>query len=455
MIWRSTIGRFAALVFGLQVVTVSVLLVGLGVVLRDQSARQVQATAETIRDDLLATRAQGGEGALRRAIDLRTARAAGDDAVVLLVDPAGRRIAGNLIAWPAGLVAGAGYATLDVTRRGLAEPEAVRARATVLPDGGRLLTGVRVEGQRQLLALVERGSLIALVLGLAMAALAAWLAARMIVARLQTTIATLDAVQAGDLARRVPADATGDAFARLGADVNRTLDRVSALVQELQLATDSLAHDLKSPLTRMRVALEQAMAEARSPATQDALDRALAESERLMAIVQTALSISRAEAGIGRDGFVPTDLGEMLETVAEIYAPLAEEQGRPILATAPPGIVLPVHRQLLGQAIGNLVDNAMRYGAGEIALGLSTGAGGIAVTVADRGPGIPAERRADALRRFVRLDAARGGSGAGLGLALVQAVAHLHGGEVTLSDAAPGLVVTLTLRPPDGAGGAA
>jgi signal transduction histidine kinase len=322
-----------------------------------------------------------------------------------------------------------------------------RLRAAALPPLTSVssVTGVRVESQRQLLAMMERASLFAVLLGLLLAALAAWLAARLIVARLQTTIATLDAVQAGDLASRVPDDRTGDAFDTLGSDINRTLDRLAALIGELQIATDSLAHDLKSPLTRMRVSLEQAMAQVREPSAQESIERALAESERLMAIVHTALSISRAEAGIGRENVAAVDLGEMTETIAEIYAPLIEEHQRSLTVVAAPAIVEPVDRQLLGQAIGSLIDNAVRYGDGAIQPRLAAEAGGFTLSVQDAGAGIPTELRAEALRRFARLDAARSGPGAGLGLSLVQAVAHLHGGTVELRDAGPGLIVAMHL----------
>jgi signal transduction histidine kinase len=167
-----------------------------------------------------------------------------------------------------------------------------------------------------------------------------------------------------------------------------------------------------------------------------------------MAIVETALSITRAEAGMGRESLADADLSELLETVAEIYAPMVEDQGRAIVVVAPAALHMRVHRQLLDQALGNLVDNTLKYGAGTITLSLVPEADGAAVVVADEGPGIAPERREQALRRFTRLDEARGGWGAGLGLSLVQAVAHLHGGTVDLRDAAPGLAVRIRLVEP-------
>lgn len=445
MIWRSTTFRFAALVFLLQIATAVVLLAGLGAILRAQTANSAVDTIETMRDDLLATYGQGGVPALARAIDLRTDRSVTHDAVLLLVDPSGRRAAGNLTDWPPSVTQDGGYAELDLYRMDGVKSEAMVVRATVLPGGERLLTGIVVEGDRQILDLLGRASLLVLALSLVFAALAAWLAARLIVRRLDGTITTLIAVREGALARRVPPDASNDAFAILGAEVNRTLDRVATLIGELKIATDSLAHDLKSPLTRLHVALESAEHAIREPAAQDAIDRAMLEAEQLMALVETALSISRAEAGIGRESFVSVDLADMLETIAEIYAPLVEDNGREIIVDASGAHHWLVHRQLMGQAIGNLIDNAIKYGDGTITLSLSVRSGVPIVSVSDQGGGVPADRRDEAMRRFGRLDAARGGSGAGLGLSLVEAVAHLHGGAVELGDAKPGLIVDVKL----------
>ncbi|MBX3593197.1 MAG: HAMP domain-containing histidine kinase [Sphingomonas sp.] len=411
-------------------------------VLRAQSIANAEASAEIIRDDLRATFAQGGVRALSHAIDLRTERASGR-AMMLLIDSTGRPIAGNLAAMPAGVSTDSDYRQLDVRRVGRPLPEAALLRLTRLPGGGRLISGVAYEGERLLLGRLERVSLAAMVLGLVFAAIAAALAARLIGARLRSTVTTLHDVRAGDLARRVPEDRSGDAFAMLGGEVNRTLDRIAALVGELKIATDGLAHDLKSPLTRMRVALERAAREITEPDAQDAMQRALEEGDRLMAIVETALSISRAEAGVGRDSFAVTRIDTLLETLGEIYAPLVEEGGRELMVDAQPGVTRAVHRQLLGQAVGNLIENAVKYGRGAIVLTLAEHADGIALSVRDHGPGIAEGQRAEALRRFGRLDAARQGSGAGLGLSLVQAVAHLHDGSVELGDAGPGLVVTL------------
>ncbi|NIJ21529.1 signal transduction histidine kinase [Sphingomonas naasensis] len=446
MTWRSTTFRFAALVFLCQIVAAAVLLAAVGAVLRGRSDQAAAATAETIRANLLASYARGGAPALAREIEARQTAGVTRNGVMLLVDGAGRALAGNLGGWPPSVPATSGYIEVQLYRIGHAAPETMLVRTTRLAGGEGLLTGIGVESERQLLDLLGETSALALALALIMAALAAWLAARLIVARLDGTIATLQAVRAGDLTRRVPDDRSGDAFGMLGDEVNHTLDRVTALIAELKIATDGLAHDLKSPLTRLRLALEQVMREVREPGAQEAAARALAEGERLLALVETALSISRAEGGIGRESFAETDLVELLATIAELYAPLVEDQGRAIVVAAPAHACWKVHRQLLAQAVGNLIDNAVHYGAGTITLRLTADREAVRIAVRDAGPGIAPALRGEALRRFGRLDVARGGSGAGLGLSLVQAVAHLHGGTIALDDAAPGLIVTIELR---------
>lgn len=445
---RSTTFRLAVLVFLLQIVSGAVLLVGLGALIRQQSHAEAVDIAETLRDDLLAiTPPTARRTVLTRAIDERLARRAPRGIVLALLDARGQVLAGNLAAAPLPRPRGVQPRTMDVVRRGHLQAEATLIVPTPVGSGDLLLAGAVVESDRQFLAIVERASLAALAMAVVLAAIAAVLAARQIAARLQSTIVTLGGVGEGDLSRRVPPDTSGDAFAILGGEVNAALDRVAALNSELKIATDLLAHDLKSPLTRLDAALDRAEALSADAGAVDAIAKAKAESGRVLAMVDTALSISRAEAGLGRESFRAVDLVQMLETIGEIYEPVLEEEGRELSLVAPDALVLPVHRQLLNQAIGNLIDNTIKYGAGPITLAITASPRTVSLSVSDQGPGIAPALRDKALSRFGRLDEARGGWGAGLGLALVQAVAHLHGGEVRLGEGADGkgLCVTLDL----------
>lgn len=449
MISRSTTFRFAALVFFLQVVAAAILLFGVGALLRSQSRTDAVDLAEASRADLLTAHARGGTSALAEEITARMNRPAERSAVLCLADSQGRALAGNLSRVPLGLAESRSYTLMHLIPIGQEAPEAMFVRLTALPGGGRLVTGTVVESERQLFAQLERATLVAVGLSILFAGFAAFASTRLILNRLQATIKTLDCVREGDLARRVPGDGTSDAFALLADQVNRTLDRVEALNAQLKLATDALAHDLKSPLTRLQFALDNLSRIVDEPGAQSAVDQAISESGRLLAIVDTSLSITRAEAGLGKESFRPVDLSGLLANLVDIYAPMIEDDGRAIVLNAPSTVTMPVHRQLIEQAVGNLVDNAIKYGAGAITVTLFVRDDGAAIQVTDEGPGIPEQQRAKALARFSRLDQARRGGGAGLGLSLVQAVAHLHGGSLELNECSPGLGATLILASPN------
>ena len=251
---------------------------------------------------------------------------------------------------------------------------------------------------------------------------------------------------AGALDRRVATRGTGDEFDQLAGTLNAMLDRIEALVSDLRMVTDSLAHDLRSPLGRLVRELEAAADETAPPdARQARTERALREAEGLLATATALFDITRIEAGIGAEQFAPVDLGRLAADVAELYEAAAEERGLCLAASAAPGLVVQGHVQLLALALSNLVDNALGHApqGSEITIAARRDGGAPALVVADRGPGIAEADRHRALGRFVRLDPSRGGPGAGLGLALVAAVARLHGAAVVLGDNAPGLVATL------------
>jgi signal transduction histidine kinase len=255
-------------------------------------------------------------------------------------------------------------------------------------------------------------------------------------------------ISARDLSQRVPLSGAGDSFDRLGQQINAMLDRISTLMEELRLLTDSLAHDLRSPVSRLRSAAHAA-AEATDPQEQEELlDSVVRNADALIRILTTVLEISRSEALTGRNQFAWFDVGELASELAEMYDPLADERGASLRVDRPNRAVpLFGHRQLLAQALSNLVENAIRYGSsgGEIDVRVRPGERQIRVEVADRGPGIPRERRDEALRRFGRLDSSRSDEGAGLGLALARSIAHLHEGELALDDNQPGLLTILRL----------
>jgi signal transduction histidine kinase len=233
------------------------------------------------------------------------------------------------------------------------------------------------------------------------------------------------------------------------------LARIEALVEELRLVTDALAHDLRSPLTRIRASVEKAMVQPSEETQRQALDAVALEIGGMLRMITGTLEVSRAEAGMGRENFTAFDLGALTRDLCEMYHPLAEEAGVSIVVERPRDIAFFGNRELIGQAASNLIDNALKYGSsGEsIRIGVDESDTWIMFWVADRGAGIPADRREEAMRKYRRLDEARATDGSGLGLALVRAVARLHGGDLVLEDNDPGLRVILRFpRPTEPAG---
>jgi signal transduction histidine kinase len=444
---RSTTTRFVLLVFVIQIVVTGAVLLFVQQTRTTAIAAEQQALVSELRDEMLADYESGGRTRLVKRIRRQLDAVGSDIAVLLLADKAGRPIAGNLDAWPAVLPPAAAWRTIDLYRSGGDRPEHMGVVATRLDDGSRLLTGNVLDAHVRMSQITEQAMLIALLLSIPLALLVALTLSRIISRRIGRIAQTAAAVGDGNFAQRVPLDASGDAFDTLGAVLNAMLDRTEMLVSELRVVTDSLAHDLRSPITRLKSVLERAIVETRDPAALAALETVSGEAETLLSMLSTALSISRAEAGIGREMLAETDIGALLTDIAEIYGPLVEDQGAEIAVSAPDGLIFAVHRPLVSQALGNLIENALKYAHGgtRISIEASTGAGALTLTVADDGPGIPPEQHETALRRFGRLDEARRLSGSGLGLSLVAAVARLHGGRVVLEDNAPGLRVVMTL----------
>ncbi|HEY6662918.1 MAG TPA: ATP-binding protein [Sphingomicrobium sp.] len=300
----------------------------------------------------------------------------------------------------------------------------------------------------QLLDALEDSLPIAVALAVLLGLACGGIVARYVGGRVRSIATVADRVTAGDFAQRVRPSQSRDAFDRLGEQLNEMLDRIGSLMGELRMVTDSLAHDLRSPVSRLRSAAHSA-AETSDPAERDRqLTSVVRQADSLMRILTTVLEISRSEALTSRSQFSAFDVGELSAELSEMYEPVAEEAGAALLFQRPDRpIELFGHRQLIAQAVSNLVENAVRYGASGEAIEVTVGSDGrlMSIAVADHGPGIPADRRAEAVRRFGRLDSSRSQEGAGLGLALVRAIAHLHGGELVLEDNRPGLVAVLQL----------
>lgn len=387
---------------------------------------------------------------LIRVIEQRSGVAQND--VYLLTDPQLRRLAGNLSTWPPNATDGGLIRlTLRKQKNGTIGDYEIKARTFRLPGDYRLLVGRDTEDKTQFQRMVVEtlgwSLAVALVLGLA----GGVVLSRRVLERVDQVTRTTRRIMAGDWRQRIVKDGSGDEFDRLAASFNMLLARIERLMTGMQLATDSLAHDLRSPLTRLRGRIELALRHPPdSERDRDALADALAQSETAIATFDSLLKIAQAEAGMARDGFQPVDLAAVAGDAFDLYEPLADERGLSMAIEVEGEATVSGHPQWLAQAVGNIVDNAVKHtpAGGRIVISVRSLDHAVDLTVADTGPGIPAADRERVLERFVRLESCRGTPGAGLGLSLVAAVAHLHDAELVLGDNEPGLRVRLIVPTP-------
>jgi signal transduction histidine kinase len=412
--------------------------------MRQQVAEQGKVLADVYKS--------GGKAALDDAINDTIAYADPQTAIALL-DSTGREQTGNLASLSRQPLV-EGYHSALIRLRGQTTPRVGAVVIHRLPTGQWLISGRIVGEALALRDTLERSLLIALIVATLLGLACGVVLAHYVGRRVGEIAAVADRISARDLSQRVPLSGAGDAFDRLGRQINAMLDRITRLMEELRMLTDSVAHDLRTPVSRLRSAAHAAIETSDPHEQEELLGSVIRQADTLMRILTAVLEISRSEALTGRKQFAWFDLGELAAELTEMYEPLAEEAGATIDYERPPRAVpLFGHRQLLAQAISNLIENAVRYGAdgGEIRVGVRNDAKQTRVEVADRGPGIPRELRGEARRRFGRLDSSRSAEGAGLGLALAEAIAHLHEGELVLEDNDPGLrtALQLPLRPTD------
>jgi signal transduction histidine kinase len=258
-------------------------------------------------------------------------------------------------------------------------------------------------------------------------------------------------IMAGDLGQRIALSGSRDEFDQLAANLNAMLDQIERLLQGMRQVTDNVAHDLRTPLNRLRARIEVAlMGNPDRVESRAVLEQTLVDAEAMIGTFNALLDIARAEAGSDRAAFEPVDLAKLSQDLAELYGPLAEDKDVAFERACPADARVRANQHLLAQAVANLLDNAIKYtpAGGWVRLSVENGPRGPAITVVDSGPGIPVDQRERALERFVRLDATRSTSGNGLGLSLVNAVAKLHGARLVLGDNRPGLSVRLEFDAP-------
>ncbi len=382
-----------------------------------------------------------------RAIESRLESARERDAVYLLTDAYGRPIAGNLGGWPPTIAPGSGWVELELYRTDDQRPVMVSAASVRLSSGERLLVGRDSAGRARFDRAIVQAMALALIAALALSAATGWLLSRLVFNRVDDISRTAADIVSGDLSQRIPMKGGGDEFDRLNATLNAMLDQIETLIGNLKTTTDSLAHDLRSPLTRLRAQIERlAQPDIAGESRAEAAERALEEADHLIRVFTSLTEISRAEAGIGQAEFSDIDLAALASDAIELYAPVAAERGVTLTAQIS-NARLKGHAPLLSQALSNLIENAIRYAPSDSVIEISTQRVGGAATlsVGDHGPGVPEADRARVVERFVTLDPSRTERASGLGLALVAAVARMHGGDVRLADNAPGLLVEIKI----------
>ena len=413
--------------------------------------RQVDAAIRADATALAERRRAGDIPALIAAIDDRLVLDVQNEALYILVMPDGRKLAGNLDAWPPDADGEQPWLRIPLLRDG-AMTEARLLRVD-LGNGQRMLVGRDVAEKLRLRGLLSEGIAWAATASAAFAVLGGWLLRRSLEKRLRPVYRTAAAVGAGDLAPRVPLSDRDDEFDKLGKTMNAMLERIAQLMEGVRGVSDAIAHDLRTPITRARAKLEDALVTAQDEeALRAAVEQGIADLDGIVRVFQAVLRIAEVEAGSRRAAFAATDLVPMMTDMAELYGAAAEARDQRLQVKLPRKLPLVGDRDLLGQAVANLLDNALKFTpeGGTVALSARAEPGGVEIVVADDGPGMPDADRQRAGERFFRADAARTTPGSGLGLSLVRAVAALHGGAIALGEthpgaAQPGLKVTLRL----------
>jgi signal transduction histidine kinase len=366
-------------------------------------------------------------------------------AVYLMVDPQLRPVAGNVPAWPKintkekWFLFKVSVPFGDETRE-----HEMRARYFALPGGYQMLVGHDVQERQDVKSLMMRGLIVAVVLTLLLGLGGGFWMGRRILAQAGAISAVATQIMRGDLSQRLPVRDADDEINTLAREINTMLDKIEQLTLGMRTVLDSAAHDLRTPLNRLQASAEGAMsALAPGSAERRVLERVTAEVDQMRSTLDALLRIALAETGtVARE---PVDLSELVESVVELYAPVSEERGIVLESSVAPGAQVQGNRQLLAQALANLLDNAIKFtpDGGRIRVVLDGSGSAPQVIVEDNGPGIPADKREIVLGRRVRLDEARKFPGSGLGLSLVAAVTKLHGAHLVLDDAGPGLRVSL------------
>ena len=415
-----------------------------------------QQLRETIATELLGLSDQFRIGGLPAVVDVIEQRSHQPGAsLYLITDPNGRYVAGNVAEVSSDLLNSAGIEPVIVSYERYTEDVGERTamvQVVRLQTGFLLLVGRDIGEREQFRQIIGSALAWALALMIGLALLSYIFVSRRVLKRIDSLSATSRRIMTGDLSGRLEVTGTGDEFDRLADSLNAMLDRIEHLLYGVKDVSDNIAHDLKTPLTRLRSRVEAVLAGDPDPARyRAALEATIEESDQLIRTFNALLMIARVEAGSPDGDMANVDAATVVRDVADLYEPVAEAEGVSLVVEASEPVTIKASRELLGQALANLVDNAIKYGANaegpirRVVVSAARDGDTLVLRVADNGPGIPTEERERVLQRFVRLEKSRSQPGSGLGLSLVAAVVRLHNGTIELGDGDPGLVVTIRL----------
>jgi signal transduction histidine kinase len=412
-----------------------------------------QASA-TIDAEIRGLAEQYSERGLSRLIEVIAERSGVNGekgSVYLLTGPDLTPLAGNLRSWPTNAVTKGGWLSFEVERRSGGEmtTHEIRAQPFRLEGGFRLLVGRDMAERTEFREVIAEALALALIITIILGVSGALYLSHKLLRRVEAVAETSRTIVHGDLAQRVPLEGSGDEFDRLSTSLNEMLEQIDQLMTGMRAVTDSLAHDLRSPLTRLKGRVETALRMTPDPGRyRDVLEETIADTDEILATFNALLAIAQAEAGTARENMTRLELGELARDALELYEPLAERKGVTLRQNIADGVMIVGHGQLLAQSVANLLDNAIKYTpeGGVISLEVRNSGTRAELVVADSGPGIPPADRDRVLERFVRLDASRTSPGSGLGLSLVAAVAKLHRAALRLEDNAPGLRVDVSFE---------
>jgi signal transduction histidine kinase len=445
-----TMVRLVTAIFVLQLVSSALVILFLRGQMLDVVRLDRERQVIDVRDDLLAAYYDGGRAELAEFITARRGSAA-DPAVFIALIGQGAPVLSNLVRVP--VIPSAARPQPVVVRRGPDQPPSEGlALVGQLPDGERLIVGVVSLTERRIDVAFAATAELTIAAAVLMALLSAAVVGFVISRRTHLIAKTAAELASGNFGARVPIEGTGDGFDHLRQQMNLMAERIGELVGQLSAVSGALAHDLRSPVARLSAAIDVALARAEEPRAIEALQAARADADALRAMLETALDISMIEGGAVEDRRRPLDLAAVAEDLVELYDPLAEQQGVQFEARLAP-VTAKADRELVSRALANLIDNALKYGGKAVVVSTRRvldpdGPGWAEIAVEDNGPGIAPADRGRVVERFVRLDDARTQPGGGLGLAMVAAVARLHGGSLVLGDplsGGKGLVATLRL----------